>query len=147
MAMKRGRKGGRKIFTIIVGGIIAGILVTTIVLWYTECVERARVTEATSIMGAIIKSQKVEKRRTGKYYSASTIPEFKKKGIDITDTKYFAYATTPTPNGGFIVGATPTDAFGSAGGWMAYIYDPRANPPGRWEGEGSMQPEILPLLS
>lgn len=149
--MKKGRKGGRKIFTIIIGGIIAGILAAIAVPLYMGYVERARVTEASSIMGTIIFSQKVEKRRTGKYYGASTIGEFKNRGVDITDTKYFAYATTPTPNGGFIVGATPTDAFGPAGRWVAYIYDPSANPPGRWESEGSTEstilPDILPLLT
>jgi Tfp pilus assembly major pilin PilA len=146
--MKSGRKGRRKILAIITGGIIAGILAAIAAPLYTGYVERARVAEATSIMEAIITSQKVAKARTGKYYSASTVAEFKSQGINITDTKYFAYATTPTPNGGFIVGGRSTDAFGAAGGWMAYIYDPSENPPGRWSSsEGTILPDILPLLT
>ena len=133
--MRRGRKGGRKIFTIIIGGIIAGILAAIAVPLYTGHVERARVTEATSIMGAIITSQRVERSRMGKYYSASTIAEFKARGIDISDTEFFTYETVTTPEGSFIVTATPTDAFGTAGGSLTYIYDPNANPPGRWKSD------------
>jgi Tfp pilus assembly protein PilE len=149
--MKRGRIGRRKILAIIIGGIIAGILAAIAVPLYTGYVERARVIEANGIMGTIITSQKVEKRRTGKYYSAWTIAEFKSRRVDITDTKFFTYETVTTPNGGFAVTATPTDAFGPAGGWVAYIYDPSADPPGRWESKGyegsTILPDILPLLS
>jgi len=118
--MKKGRTGLRKVLTsvelmvfiIIIVGVAAGITI----LLYTGRVERARVTEATSIMGAIITSQKVERSRTGNFYSGSTIAEFKARGIDITDTKYFTYGTTPTPNGDFTITATPTDVFGATGG-------------------------------
>ena len=126
--MKRRRTKGRRVFiTLLIIGIVAGILAGISVFLYTGYVDRARVTEATSIMGRIITSQKVEKAHTGKYYSASTVAEFKSRKIpDITDTKFFTYKTAPTPNGGFIVMATTTDAdaFGVAGEWMAYIYDP-----------------------
>ena len=133
--MKSGRKGRRKILAIIIGGIIAGILALIAIPLYTGYVDRRRVTEATSIMVAIIVSQKVEKQRTGSFYSGSTIAEFKKRRIDITDTKFFTYETVPTPNGGFMVMATPTDAFDAAGGWVAYIYDPVRG--GRWESSGT----------
>ncbi len=115
--------------------IIVGILAAIAVPLYTGHVERARITEATSIMGAIITSQKVGNRRAGKYYSASTVAEFKSRGIDITDTKYFTYETVTTPNGGFKVTATPTDAFGAGGGPVTFTYDPAADPPGRWGDE------------
>jgi Tfp pilus assembly protein PilE len=128
--MKRGRPGGRKILTIIIAGIIVGILVVIAIPLYIGYVERKGITEATSIMGAIITSQKVEKRRAVNYYSASTIAEFMEKGIDITHTKFFTFKTAPMPNGGFIVMATPTDAFDSEGEWVAYLYDPVRG--GRW---------------
>lgn len=146
--MKEGRKGGRKIFTIIIGGIIAGILATIAVPLYMGYVERARVAEAGSIMETIIVSQMVEKRRTGKYYSASTVAEFKSRKVDITDTKFFTYETVATLNGGFIVMATTTEAFGEAGGAMTYTYDPSADPPGSWSAGGvTILPEILPLMT
>jgi Tfp pilus assembly protein PilE len=122
--MKKGRIGGRKVFIIIIAGITAGILATIAVPLYKGYVERNRITKATSIMGTIITSQKVEKSRTGKYYSASTVAEFKSRGIPITNTKFFTYETGPTPNGGFTVTATPTDAFGSTGEWLEYIKEP-----------------------
>ncbi len=126
--MKKGRTGHRKVlpfleltaFIIFIVGV--GAVIT--ILLHTEYIERERVTEAPSIMGAIITSQKVEKSRTTKYYSASTIAEFKAKGIDVSDTKFFTYETVTTPNGGFMVTATTTDAFGEAGKWVKYIYEP-----------------------
>jgi len=51
--------------------IIVGILAAIAVPLYTDYVEKARVTEATSIMGAIITSQKIEKQRTTNYYDAA----------------------------------------------------------------------------
>jgi len=119
--------------------IIAGILASITVFLYTGYVERDRVTEATKTMGTIITSQKVERARTGNFYKASTITEFMAKGIDITDTKFFTYETTPMPNGGFMVMATIRDAFGMAGEWVAYIYDPVKG--GRWESSGG--PAVL----
>jgi len=137
--MRRGRKGGRKTFTLVelmVLIIMVGILAVIAIPLYTGYVERGRVTEATSIMGAIIISQKVEKSRTTKYYSASTVAEFMGRGIDITDTKYFIYETVTTPNAGFKVTATPTDAFGGAGEQIKYVYEPGEG--GRWECPGSI---------
>jgi hypothetical protein len=96
VGMKRGRIDGRKVFIIIIAGITAGILATIAVLLYMEYVVRPalvrrRITKATIIMETIIASQKVEKSRTGKYYSASTVAEFKSRGIPITNTKFFTY--------------------------------------------------------
>jgi len=126
---------------IIIAGLIAGILAGIAVLWYTEQVEMKRVTEMSSTMRTIIVSQKVQENRTGKYYSASTIAEFKTKGIDITDTKYFIYETFTTPDGGFTVTATATDAFGAAGEWVKYIYEPGKS--GRWTSPGSTLPHPM----
>jgi Tfp pilus assembly protein PilE len=139
--MERGKRGSRKILTIIIGGIIVGILSAIAIPLYTGYVERAWVIEATSIMGTIITSQKVEKQRMGKYYSASTIAEFKNRRIDIPDTKYFTYGTAPTPNGGFAVIAIPTDAFGAGGEPMTFTYDPARG--GCWGCDQDIMPEFL----
>ncbi|MFX0202173.1 MAG: type IV pilin protein [Candidatus Hodarchaeota archaeon] len=133
--MKRWRTGGRKILIIIVVDIIVCILAILAIPLYIGYVERERVTEATSNMGAIITSQKVEKQRTGKYYSGSTIAEFHAKGIDISDTKFFTYETVATLKGGFIVTATSTDALGAGGVPITFTYDPTKTPPGRWGDE------------
>lgn len=133
--MRRGRKGGRKIFAIIIGGIIAGILAAIAVPLYMGYVERARISEGISNVRMIIISQKVEKQRTGKYYSASTIAEFKSRRIPLTEPEFFTYKTIATPDGGFAVTATPTDAFGAGGGPVTFTYDPTTDPPGRWGDE------------
>ena len=139
--MKRGRTGGRKILTIIIGVIIVGILAAIAVSLYTGYVERARISEGFSNVRTIITSQKVEKQRTGKYYSASTIAEFKSRRIPLDEPKFFTYETVATPNGGFTVTATPTDAFGTAGGPLTYTYDPARG--GRWGSDEDIMPEFL----
>ncbi len=121
--------------------IIVGILAAIAVPLYTDYVEKARVTEATSIMGAIITSQKIEKQRTTTYYDANTIQLFKDKGIDISDTRYFTYATVPdVPPGGFTVTATSTASFAPppAVGTITYTYDPTLTPPSSWGADGTV---------
>ena len=76
------------------------------------------------IFKQIITSQKVEKLRTGKYYSASTIAEFKAKGVDVSKANSFIFETFPTPDGGFTVRGNPKNASGAAGGSMTYTYPP-----------------------
>lgn len=138
-------KKGRRVFTIIIFGIIAGILATIAVSLYTGYVEKARVKKAYSIIGATIISQKMEKQRTENFFSVplvdsiTDIPAFRTNGIDIRDTTFFTCETTATgvkPNGGFTVTATPRDAFATAGGTMMYTYDPTATPSGSWAADG-----------
>lgn len=128
--------------------IIVGILAAIAVPLYTDYVQKARVTEATSIMGAIITSQKVERQRTTSFYTASDVDGFKTKGIDISDIRYFTYTTGPdATTGGFNVVATATSNFGGAGGTIKYTYDPSAvapTPSGKWEGTGDIKADMLP---
>lgn len=133
--------------------IIVGILAAIAVPLYTGYVERARVTEATSIMGAIITSQKVEKQRTTNFYSIASgasgtdIDAFRRKGIDISDTKFFNYETTATgtkPTDGFRVTATTILATFGSDGTMTYTYDPNSTPSGSWTSTGSILEDMLP---
>ena len=132
--------------------IIVGILAAIAVPLYTGYVERARVTEATSIMGAIITSQKVEKQRTTNYYpiplsgGVTDITAFRNKGIDISDTRFFVYETAADVAApwGFTVVATTTAAFGPVAGTMTCTYDPTATPSTTWTAGGSILPDMLP---
>ena len=112
--------------------------------------DRARIAEATNIMGVIITSQKMERSSMENFYGiplvdgATDIAAFAAKGIDITDTKFFTYETVATgikPDDGFTVTATTTDDFGAAGGWMTFTYDPTATPTESWTCDGRI---ILP---
>jgi type IV pilus assembly protein PilE len=117
--------------------IIVGILAAIAVPLYTGYVERARVTEATSIMGAIITAQKVEKSRTTNYYDAADVAAFKSKGIDITDTEFFTYTTTADAGGGFTVrGDTVIGRFGPDPGWITFTKVPDVK--GVWAGDNTV---------
>jgi len=123
--------------------IIVGILAAIAVPLYTGYVERARVTEATSIMGAIITSQKVEKQRTTRFYDAADNATFKSKGIDISDTEFFTYATVYAPlTDSFTVTANTTAAFGPDAGSITYTKNPDV--PGTWAAAGSILDDMLP---
>jgi Tfp pilus assembly protein PilE len=132
---------------ILCGPIVVGMVAAIVVPLYTGNVERARVTEATTIMGAIITSQKEEKNRTTNFYSVplaggvTDIAAFMAKGIDVSDTKFFTFETAATgakSNDGFTVTATSTAAFGNAGGTITYEYDPTATPSVGWAADGTI---------
>jgi len=86
------------------------------------------------IIKAIITSQKVEKIRTNKYYTATgdaapTI--FFKKGIDLTDSLYFRYETIGDANA-FTVTATAVAESGITG---SVSYDSATN---TWSSTGDI---------
>lgn len=146
------RIGGKFLIGVLLLPVALGIFAAKGVPLYTAYVERARVAEATRIMGAIITYQKMEKKRTGNFYSiplvggATDIASFRAKGIDVTDTKFFTYETAMIgANDDFTVTATTTDDFGAAGGWITFTQDPTATPTARWTSDGSIiLPDMLP---
>jgi prepilin-type N-terminal cleavage/methylation domain-containing protein len=90
--------------------VIVGTLVAVAVPLYLYYSETTKVREALGMMKAIMTSQKLERIKTSKYYSASGDAAsviFLEKGIDVGDSVYFAYETTGNA-GKFTVTATAT---------------------------------------
>ena len=131
--------------------IIVGILAAIAVPLYTDYVQKARVTEATSIMGAIITAEKVWRQRTTSYFSASDQATFRQRGIDISDSVYFTYGVDgnladPTGNPAFKITATAEAAFDGVGGDQI-IYDSSQPVGSRWSapaGQTSITDDMLP---
>jgi len=132
--------------------IIVGILAAIAVPLYTDYVQKARVTEATSIMGAIITAEKIWKQRTTQYFAADATGDppdfgpFKQKGIDISDTVYFLYKVETTDDPSFKITATATDKFDGVGG-EELIYDSLQAVGSRWSvpaGQTSITDDMLP---
>ncbi|MEJ5377839.1 MAG: prepilin-type N-terminal cleavage/methylation domain-containing protein [bacterium] len=122
--------------------IIVGILAAVAVPLYTGYVEKSKITEATSIIGAIITSEKLEMQRVPAqgFYSADKPEDFKAKGLDLSDTKYFTYSVTASggpPNTKFEVTATATAQYRSdySKCWIKYTYDPATTPVGKWSSD------------
>ncbi len=126
--------------------IIVGILAAVAVPLYTGYVEKSKITEATSIIGAIITSEKVEMQRVPSqgFYSANGPEDFKAKGLDLSDTKYFTYkveATDCLPCKDFKVTATATDMYTSDPDKPTITYTFSTK---KWEATGSIKPDMLP---
>jgi prepilin-type N-terminal cleavage/methylation domain-containing protein len=76
--------------------VIVGTLVSIAVPLYSHYAETAKVREGLGMIKAIMTSQKLERVKRSKFYtaadgSASTI--FLEKGIDVRDSVYFTYET------------------------------------------------------
>ncbi len=124
--------------------IIVGILAAVAVPLYTGYVEKSKITEATSIIGAVITSEKLEMQRVPAqgFYSAADRAAFLTKGLDLSDSKYFDYAVVASggpPNTKFVVTATATNEYRSnpAGCTITYTYDPAGTPVGKWNSDGT----------
>lgn len=120
--------------------ILVSILAAIAVPLYLHYTETSKVREALGIIKAITTSQKVEKIRTMKYYTATggaTSTIFLKKGIDLSDSLYFTFETSGDASA-FTVTATATPESGITG---TITYDSATK---SWSSTGDITASMLP---
>ena len=123
--------------------IIVGILAAIAVPLYRHYTETAKVREALGMMKAISTSQKVEKMKTTRYYTATgdtASAIFLQKAIDIRESFYFMYETEGDVDT-FTITATAIIASGITG---TITCDSATN---SWSSTGDITEEMLPELS
>jgi prepilin-type N-terminal cleavage/methylation domain-containing protein len=126
--------------------LIIGILSAVAVPLYTDYTKKAKITEATSTVGAIITSEKLEMQRVPSegFYSAADQNAFKSRGLDLSGIKYFTYSVTATggpPAKDFVVSATATDQYSAENpaSTITYTYSTKT-----WSSTGSVTADMLP---
>jgi prepilin-type N-terminal cleavage/methylation domain-containing protein len=126
--------------------LIIGILAAVAVPLYIDYTKKTKIAEATSTIGAIITSEKLQMQRlpTQGFYSAADNAAFLPKGLDLTGTQYFTYQVTASggpPATDFVVTATGTAQFSSdnPSPTISYTFSSRT-----WASTGSITADMLP---
>ena len=104
------RNNGFTLIELILVTVIIGTLVAIAVPLYLHYSEMAKVREGLGMIKAIMASQKLERIRTSRFYTASggaASAIFVEKGIDIGESIYFTYETMGDANK-FTITATAT---------------------------------------
>jgi prepilin-type N-terminal cleavage/methylation domain-containing protein len=104
------RHSGFTLVELIIVIFIVGILVSIAVPLYVHYSETAKVREGLGMMKAIMTSQKLERLKTTKFYTAAggaASAILLEKGIDLGDSVYFTYETVGDADK-FTVTATAT---------------------------------------
>jgi prepilin-type N-terminal cleavage/methylation domain-containing protein len=120
--------------------VIVGTLVSIAVPLYSHYTITAKVREGLGMIKAVRTSQKLERIKRSKYYtatgaSASTV--FLQKGIDVRESIYFTYETTGDADK-FTVTATATPESGMTG---TISYDSATK---TWTSTGDILDKMLP---
>jgi prepilin-type N-terminal cleavage/methylation domain-containing protein len=96
MTKRLHRHSGFTLIELIIVIVIIGTLVSIAVPLYLHYSETAKVREGLGMIKAIMTSQKLERLKTSKFYTAageSAPTTFLEKGIDVKDSVYFSYET------------------------------------------------------
>jgi len=104
------RNNGFTLIELILVTVIIGTLVAIAVPLYLHYSEMAKVREGLGMIKAIMTSQKLERIRTSRFYTAAggaASAIFLEKGIDIGESVYFTYETVGDANK-FTITATAT---------------------------------------
>ncbi len=140
MTKKLHRHSGFTLVELIIVIIIVGTLVAIAVPLYLHYSETAKVREGLGMIKAIMTSQKLQRMKTSKFYTAAggvAPTTFLDKGIDVGDSVYFTYETVGDGNK-FTVTATAT-AESNMTGTITYDSATRT-----WSCTGDIIEKMLP---
>jgi prepilin-type N-terminal cleavage/methylation domain-containing protein len=150
--------GGFSLIELIVVVNLVAILAGIGAVTYSGRAEEARCIEIQSILPQIVYSQKFYFIRYKQYYAADH-EDLRRRGVDLSDVRYFTYDTFPDKGGAFSVRAEATGW--APGGWVLYKhadddpwqcdgvvirrdwlpgYQGKKEPPGQAKGKGKKQP-------
>jgi prepilin-type N-terminal cleavage/methylation domain-containing protein len=139
--MKRlAHRGGFTLVELLVIVVIVGIIASVAVPMYVHYSEEAKVKEGLGMVKAIVTSQKLEKIKSLRFYTATGNPAliiFLEKGIDVSDSIYFTYSTTGDADN-FTVTATAIVGSGMTG---TITYDSATK---TWSCTGDIIEKMLP---
>jgi prepilin-type N-terminal cleavage/methylation domain-containing protein len=134
---------GFTLVELIVVIVIVGTLASIAVPLYLHYSETAKVREGLGMIKAIMTSQKLERMKRSKFYTAaggSASTTFLEKGIDVRDSVYFTYETVGDADK-FVVTATAT-AESDMIGTITYDSSTRT-----WSCTGGIIEKMLPQES
>jgi prepilin-type N-terminal cleavage/methylation domain-containing protein len=120
--------------------VIVGTLVSIAVPLYSHYTDTAKVREGLGMIKAVRTSQKLERIKTSKYYSAmgaSASTVFLQKGIDVRESIHFTYETAGDADK-FTLTATTTPESGMTG---TLSYDSATK---TWSCTGDILEKMLP---
>jgi len=131
---------GFTLIELIIVVVIVGTLASIAIPLYSHYTLAAKVREGLGMIKATMTSQKLERIKTSKYYSATgevALTIFLEKGIDVRDSIYFTYETIGDADT-FTVTATATAESGMTG-TISYNSATKS-----WSSTGDITETMLP---